>query len=377
MIVAGEPSGEAHAAKLVSQLKDTEYQFEFFGMGGNLMKKEGVALIEDIKNISVMGLFEILTKLPFLYKTLFRLGKTLKTKKPDLLILVDFQAFNMKLAKKAKKLGIKTLFYIGPQVWAWRSYRVKSMRKVIDNMAVIFPFEVDFYKKHNLLATFVGHPLAGLTTVAKESKDDFLIKHNISSDKNPLVGKKIVAFLPGSRSSEIANHLPIYQKVLENLIENPNIHCLVSRYDKEKCPKLFAQLPKEVSVIDGDFTTIIQVADFAVVASGTATLETAILNTPMCVIAKVSSLSYFIYSHLVKVKYIAMVNIIADKLCIKEFIQDEATPKNIINEVNLCLNNEEKLEEMKRCYDEVKQKLNHKPDDSLVGLTLRVLNNKN
>lgn len=376
MIVAGEPSGEAHAAKLVAELKATNNSFEFFGMGGHLMKKEGVALIENIKNITVMGLFEVLTKLPFLYKTLFRLEKNLKTKKPDLLILVDFQAFNMKLAKRAKKLGIKTLFYIGPQVWAWRSYRVKKMRKVIDNMAVIFPFEVDFYKKHNLPATFVGHPLAGLTTVAKESKDNFLKKYGISADK------KIVAFLPGSRSSEIANHLPIFQKVLENLInplvgKNPNIHCLVSRYDKEKCPQLFAQLPKEVSVIDGDFTTMIQVADFAVVASGTATLETAILNTPMCVIAKVSSLSYFIYSHLVKVKYIAMVNIIADKLCVKEFIQDEATPKNIINEINLCLNNEEKLEEMKRCYDEVKQKLNHKPDDSLVGLTLRVLNNKN
>ena len=122
---------------------------------------------------------------------------------------------------------------------------------------------------------------------------------------------------------------------------------------------------------------MIQVADFAVVASGTATLETALLRTPMCVMAKVSKLSYFIYSYLVKVKYIAMVNIIADRLCVKEFIQKEATPKNIINEINFCLNNEEKLEKMKVCYDEVKQKLNHKPDDSLVGLTLRVLNNKN
>jgi lipid-A-disaccharide synthase len=371
MIVAGEPSGEKHAAKLVSELKKTNQQFEFFGMGGRLMKEEGVELIEDIKNMAVMGIFEIITKLPFLYKTLFRLTKTLKTKKPDILILVDFQAFNLKLAKKAKKLGIKTLFYIGPQVWAWRSYRVKKMRKVIDNMAVIFPFEVDFYKKHNLTATYVGHPLAGLNLPAdsdKQAKVDFLAKYNISEHK------KIVTFLPGSRSSEIANHLPIYQQVLESLEKNTQVQCLVSRYDKNKHPELFKKLPKSAIIIDNDLTQMVKVADFAVVASGTATLETALLNTPMCVMARVSKLSYFIYSRLVKLKYIAMVNIIADKFCVKEFIQENATSENILNEINHCLDNKEILEEMRQCFETVRQKLNNKPEGTLVDLSLRILN---
>ena len=360
MIVAGEPSGDNHAARLVNQLPD----IKFFGMGGKAMQDAGVEIIQNIDQMSVMGLFELLTKLPFLYRVLFKLKRILSQRRPALIILVDYQAFNLKLAKIAKKLGIKTLFYIGPQVWAWRSYRVHKLSKIVDQMAVIFPFEVDFYQQHNMKATFVGHPLVeGIKLQAFDFKEKYKIN------------KTLIAFLPGSRSSEINKHMPIFRQVISQLENNENLELVISRYKKENpaTNEQFSNLPNKVKIIDHDYYDMINAADLAVVASGTATLETALLKTPMIMIVKVANLSYLIYRKMVNVPFISIVNIIAGKKIVPELIQQDANAGNIVKHIENLLANNQAMAEMQQGFAMVAQKLAIKPQDSLANLVKKLL----
>lgn len=366
MLVAGEPSGDAHAARLVNDL--SENPIKFYGMGGDKMQSAGVQLIKNINKMSVMGIFELITKLPYLYKILFKLKKTLKTHPPDLLILVDYQAFNLKLAKTAKKLNIKTLFYIGPQVWAWRSHRVEKIKKIIDHIAVIFPFEVDFYQKHQMSVTYVGHPLINSIKV-QQNRFDFLTSHNISPKKT------VIAFLPGSRSSEIINHMPIFKSVILCLKDDPSLVFLVSKYHKNN-PNLqpfFEDLPPQTTFVEQDFYEMINAADFAIVASGTATLETALLKTPMIMMVKVSAMSYAIYRRLVKIPFIAIVNIIAGKEVVPELIQESATVQNVLTQINGLLSDKHRAIEMQQGFDEVMDKLAVKPEETLPNLVIKLL----
>lgn len=364
MLIAGEPSGEGHAARLVQNLSGQAY--EFYGMGGDKMQQSGVKLLEHIDKITVMGVFEVLSNLPFLYQTLFKLKRHLKQNPPDLLILVDFQSFNLKLAKTAKRLGIKTLFYIGPQLWAWREYRVKKLKKIIDHLAVIFPFELDFYQKHNMKVTFVGHPLLD-QNADNSGHPAFLKRHRLGSDK------KIISFFPGSRSSEIINHLPIFKQTIQQLDSN-KYHFLLSCYkNNNKLQPLFEALPKHV-IIEQDFQTMLAVADFAVVASGTATLQSALAKTPMLMMVKVSKLSYFFYKKMIKTPFIAIVNIIAGQQIITELVQENATASNVATEIERVLSAPETLEKMQNDFIKLRQKLSTKPEQNLTSLVLSLLN---
>lgn len=368
MLIAGEPSGDKNAQKLVQDL--SKHDCEFYGMGGDKMQQSGVKLLEHIDKITVMGLFEVFFKLPFLYQTLFKLKRHLKQNPPDLLILIDFQTFNLKLAKTAKRLGIKTLFYIGPQVWAWREYRMKKLKKIIDNMAVIFPFELDFYQKHNMQVNFVGHPLLDKfsTKYGDKSADNaFLKRHNLHSDK------KIISFFPGSRNSEIINHLPIFMQTIQQLDSN-KYHFLLSCYKPNtQLQPIFDALPKHI-IIEQDFQTMLNVSDFAVVASGTAVLESALAKTPMLVIAKVSKLNYFFYKRMIKTPFIAIVNIIVGRQIITELIQENANANNISAEIERILSTPVALEKMQNDFVELRQKLSVEPKQSLKSLVLSLLN---
>ncbi len=365
MIVAGEPSGDGHAAKLVTDLQNKD--IEFYGMGGDKMQQSGVKLLENINKITVMGIFEVITKLPILYQTLFRLKHNLKKHPPVLLILVDFQFFNLKLAKFAKKLGIKTLFYIGPQIWAWRSYRIKKIKKIINNMAVIFPFEVEFYKKYNMKVNFVGHPL--LDEIKNyHNKNEFYKKYHINNNK------KIISFLPGSRNSEIINHLPIFLAVIKKLSINNDYEFLISRYKNNIAIKnLFAKVPKQVKIIENDFHAMLSATDFAVIASGTAVLESALLKTPTLVVVKVAKLSYLIYKKMINTNFISMVNIILNKQAVTELIQEQFTIENICLEITQTLSNQNKLARMQQDFSTLTQSLKVKPDKKLKNLILELI----
>lgn len=365
MIVVGEASGDSHAAKLVANLKKTDNSFNFYGLGGNLLQKQGVELIENIQNTATMGIFEVLGKIVTLYKILFKLEATLKTRKPDLLILVDFQEFNLKLAKKAKKLGIKTLFYIGPQVWAWRPKRLKKIRKIIDYMAVIFPFEVDFYKKYEMDAVYVGHPL--FDKISAELPERRLDKLKIDRSK------KVIAFLPGSREDEVKQFMPIFKKVAANLSSQHNMICLISRYAATyENTRFFNDLPTNTFVID-DFDLTLDAADFAVVASGTATLEAAIIGTPMLIVAKTSYLSYAILKLLVNSKYLALPNIMLNKMAAVELIQSRVNPTLITAEITKFFQDETIGEKMRADFQQVRAQLSHKPDGDLTAMVLKIL----
>jgi lipid-A-disaccharide synthase len=368
MIIAGEPSGDMHAAKLVANLENEN--FKFYGMGGHKMQEQGVFLVENIDKTAVMGIFEVINKLPYLYKILFKIIKLLKTNPPDLLILVDFQSFNLKLAKAAKKLNIKTLFYISPQVWAWRRYRVKKIKKTIENMAVIFPFEVDFYKNYGMTVNFVGHPLLENKLDIKYNKDEFLKIHQINNNK------KIIALLPGSRYSEIILNMPIFLDTIVRL--GDKYQFLLSHYDanNSKLKKYFNNLPPQVKIIEKDFYSMLNASDFALVASGTATLECALLKTPMLVVAKVSSLSYLFYKRMIKIPFISIVNIIAGKKIVVELIQEQANVKNICFEIEDFLNDNTgiKYERMQNDFKDITKKLKASPECNLKQLVLKLLN---
>ena len=327
IIVAGEESGDMYASKIINDFSKKE-NLKFYAMGSSKIKKTKAKLLVDSSKLSVVGFFEILKIYPKLLKSLNIMKRSIDEIKPDLLILIDYQEFNMKLAKYAKLNNIKVLFYISPQVWAWRENRLKNIKNCIDEMAVIFPFEEKYYKNLGVSSHYVGHPLV---------KDE-IYKKNYSKDKNN------IGFFPGSRLSEVNNHLPIINKVIESMHKkNLKEKFLISRssnIDMKIYAKYFSN-KKYVSIVTNEnIYKTIDMCKIAVAASGTITLQIALKKIPMCVFYKLSDATYFIVKFLVKTKFISLVNIILNKKVIEEYIQGAASAKNIENEIEKINNNE-------------------------------------
>ncbi|MBA3582351.1 MAG: lipid-A-disaccharide synthase [Gammaproteobacteria bacterium] len=335
MLVAGETSGDHHGAALAQRLRQTRPDLKIFGMGSQHMRSADVELLVDCKNIAVVGIVEVLAHWSEIQAALKTLRSALANRKPDLLILIDYPEFNLKLAEAAKALGIKVLFYISPQIWAWRSYRVKRIGKLVDMMAVVFPFEVSFYQQAGIPVRFVGHPLAQSVKpkrAIEDAKKYFGL--NLTS--------KTVALMPGSRRGEIKRLLPVMldaAAILQQDIQNvqfilpiaPNLdrHAIQQQIDSRKLT---------ITLVDShEFYDVINIADAAITASGTATLETALLGTPMVIIYKVAPLSYSILRHLIKIKNIGLANIVAERTVVPELIQDNASSENIAREIQLML----------------------------------------
>ena len=354
MIVAGEASGDLHGGYLVQAMHHIDPSLSFYGMGGNGMRKAGVELLADAADMAVVGLTEVVFKLGMILRVMRRLKVSLLKEKPDLVILIDYPDFNLSLARAARKRGIKVLYYISPQVWAWRKGRIKTIRGTVDRMAVILPFEEKFYRDAGMDVTFVGHPL--LDEVRKKYPRSEALKRFGLRDEAITVG-----ILPGSRRSEVSRLLPEMLRACRIMMEQFSplqfVLPLAGTLDPDFVQHILRQFPVKVNVIRDEIYDVIAVSDVAIVASGTATLETALLETPMVVVYKISGVSYEIGRRFIHIDHISLPNIIAGRTVIPELIQAEANPERIAAEVRDLLTRRGRAREMRASLAEIRGKL--------------------
>jgi len=327
MIIAGEASGDLHAGKIISATKQKNADVHFYGIGGDNMRAAGAEVMVDSKEMAVVGLIEIWAHRKVIFGALNQMRDSITQDPPDLLILVDYPEFNLRLAKHAKQHGVKVLFYISPQIWAWRQYRVKKIKRLVDMMAVVFPFETEFYLKHDVPVKFVGHPLVNEVAPSKE-KAALLDEFGLDSSK-PVIG-----LLPGSRRSEIKRLIGIIfesARITRSQIADAQfILPLADTLDESELTEVLEQYADlNVKVINNRAYDVIACCDVVLTVSGTVTLEIALLKTPMIIINKVAWLTYAIVSRMLKIKHIGLCNIVADKRIAPELIQHDATPEKI------------------------------------------------
>ena len=323
-IVAGEPSGDIHAAKLVSALKCLSPKTKFFGNGGDKMVESGVEIIHHINDLSVMGFIEVAKHLPRLLRIMRETLSAIKNINPDRIILVDYPGFNLRLAKKIKKLNmdIPVTYFILPQLWAWKENRINIMKKTIDQSISIFPFESEWFKSKGLNTFYAGHPFIE-REYNTDNKTNFFSKHNFSPNRPVLI------LLPGSRQQEIDYHWPIFLSTVSKLNKKfPGQQTVVIKSNNIK----LTPIPEHIKV-EQSSTSAIQYGTAAISSSGTATLECALANLPTVVCYKMSYFNWFLFNFFGKVKYISIVNLIADKKIIPELIQNKMTQKNIIKKI--------------------------------------------
>lgn len=349
MIIAGEASGDLHGANLVKAIQARQGSISFFGVGGNALRGAGVTIRVDAEELAVVGLSEVFSKIGTILKALSLLKKDLKMQCPDLLILIDFPDFNLKLAAAAKKMNIPVMYYISPQVWAWRTGRVKKIRKLVNEMVVILPFEVNFYKEHHIPVTFVGHPL--LDNIAPADFNNTLDKEGIFT----------IGLLPGSRREEVARLLPVMVQAAEIIAaESQNITFVVSvatSVDKNQVEAITRGCRASISIIQGNIHNVLQTAALVISASGTVTLEAALFGTPMIIIYKMSWLSHWLGAKLIRVKYIGLANLIAGKEVVPELIQEKASPENIAKLALILLRDKKARAEMQRQLHTIRKEL--------------------
>jgi len=355
MIIAGEASGDLHGASLASSLKDIDPDLRLIGMGGGKMIKAGVESYQNIEDLSVIGLGEVLSSLgKFTAVFRFLVGK-LDSEKPDCVVLIDYPEFNLRFAKEAKKRNIPVVYYISPQIWAWRKGRVKIVREFVEKMLVIFAFEKEFYEKEAVAAEFVGHPLLDVVK-PRFPKEEFLKLRGLAGNKRTL------ALLPGSRQIEVIRNLPVMLKASE-IIKNrfgEDIQFVIAKPKEikyEVYEKILGGDASAYKIIEDYPYDCINAADLVLVASGTATLETAILEKPMLIIYKVSLLTWLVGKMLVKIPDIGLVNIVAGARIVPEFIQFDATAEKIADEAIGLISSPEKINEIKINLRAVKEKL--------------------
>ena len=369
VIVAGEASGDAHAARLITELKNLDKMISVRGMGGDNLRKAGVDIFIDMAELAVVGIVEVLMKYNLIKAELNKLKQDITTNRPDLLILVDYQEFNQRLAAYAKSIGIKVLFYIGPQVWAWRPKRVYKMARIVDHMAVILPFEKTLYKDADVAVTFTGHPL---TDEVIRDKSQQQARQQLQIDERTTIG-----LFPGSRSGEIKRVLPILlesaQLVNAQLVKmkKPQIQFIlpvastINQEDLAPFKSSFDAL--SITTINDQFYDVIQSCDIILTASGTATLEIGLLEVPMVIVYKVAALSHFILKFFVSIKHLGLVNIIPGKEVVKEFIQQNAKPTDIAQETLRLLDDEVYYQSMKNELAKIRQQLRGSASDETDG----------
>ena len=342
MLVAGEASGDAHAAKLVEALRahSPEIEFEFFGAAGERMRAAGVEEIINSDNLAIVGLPEIACALRMFWRVFRTLKSAATARKPDVVVLVDFPEFNLKLAKTLHKQNLKIVYYISPQLWAWRGYRIKTIEKSVDLLLTILPFEADWYEKRGVRhVRYVGNPLAREVR-SNLSREEFCGENNLDA------AKPVIALLPGSRGKEIARILPAMLETAALMARaNADLQFVVAASSGEKfetinalierTKKKILDLPTSLKVVAGETREALNAADASAVASGTATLETAILGAPMAIVYKTSRLNYRLFRPLISVEHFGLINLIAGERLAKEFIQDDFTPDALAAELFL------------------------------------------
>ncbi len=360
LIVAGEASGDSHAAELIQSLKKLNPAITFTGIGGKKMQALGVNLIADAKDMAVVGLFEIISHAKIIFNAYYKMKKLIQSKKFSSIILVDYPGFNLRLAQIAKKAGLRVIYYISPQLWAWKAKRIEIIKKYVDQMLVILPFEENYYRDRGVPAIFVGHPLSHSVkkTVARE---ETLKSLSIEENQRP-----VICLLPGSRQSEIKRLFPEMIHAAKQL--------------KEIYPDSVFILPLASTLTEADFApfinadlaikwvkenhyNILAASDACIAASGTVTLELALLEIPHVIIYRMNPLSFWLAKKIIKVKYIGLANIIAEQYCAKELIQNDANADNIATEIKALIENKSYRQMYQLRMQAIKSKLSDKPED--------------
>ncbi len=364
VIVAGEESGDIHAASFVRQLKTQNNNFEFTGIGGKHMEDAGVLLLSDLARYGVTGLTAVFRHLWIIRKAFYAIKSHLEKNKPDLLVLVDYPGFNLRLAKVAKKMGIRILYYISPQIWAWKEKRIHTIHACIDRMAVILPFEKGIYEKAKVPVSFVGHPLIEKINHCKD----------IATARNLLhlpLDKRVVAMLPGSRINEIEKHMPVLVAAAEKLSQQfEDLHFVIpiaGSLDPATVKHYFSKSTLSVSYINGKATDVVACSDCAVVSSGTASLECALLEIPMCIIYKGSRLNYYIAIKVIKVKYLGLCNLLQNEMVVPELLQDDCNPTELTRTLSDLLTNQEIKNRMQNRLKKIKLSLSAEQADCTIA----------
>jgi lipid-A-disaccharide synthase len=356
MIMSGEASGDLHGANLAREIGKQDPSIAIYGVGSKKMQEAGVRMLADAKEISVVGITEVLTHLGVITRVYAVLKRFLKNERPDLLVLIDFPDFNIMLGKAAKRLGIPVLYYISPQVWVWRKGRIRTIARLVKAMIVVFPFEASLYEEAGVDVRFVGHPL---TDVVKSDITKDQAKSVLGLDAS----RRTIALLPGSRKSELTHLLPdmlAAAKILSSRFPDlqfilpvaPTLELSFARAFVEQC-----SVP--VRLVEGRVYDVLRASDAALVTSGTATLETGLMAIPMVIVYRISAITYFIISRLVhsELKHVGLVNIVANERLVPELIQDESTPQHMADAMARILSDPVYYNRIRAGLDRVRKRL--------------------
>ena len=366
LIVAGESSGEKHGASLVHELKKIQPSWEFFGIGGKWMKKEGVEVLFAVEELAVVGAVEIISQVPRIRKIFNQILKQCRSRSPAAAVLVDSPDFNLRLAKKLKKLSIPVLYFISPTVWAWRKARLKTIKKTVEKMLLIFPFEESIYKENGIPAAYVGHPLLERVSVTLNKKE-FFRKYGLHPKK------RLIAILPGSRKSEIKYHLPILMEAIPKIRDEFSAQFVLIQAETLEKDFLLSSIisgVEDLKILTEDSYNAMAASDLVLSACGTANLEAALVETPLIAFYRISYLSYCVGLKLMKIKNFSIVNILAEKKIIPELIQSHFTAQTIFDEAKKILDSEKVRAEMIREFRRIKALLGEKKASQNAALEL-------
>jgi lipid-A-disaccharide synthase len=368
LISAGEASGDLYASALVEALRRHRPGLEFFGCTGPRMQNAGVRTVVDAHSLAVVGLVEVVTHIPRIYGEYRKLLRAARAERPEVAILTDSPDFHLRVARQLKKLGIPVLYLVAPQVWAWRKGRLPMMRRTIDRLLCIFPFEPEFFARHGIDATYIGHPL---TRLVKPSASRAELRRRFGIPDTT----QLVALLPGSRAGEVARHLPVLLDAVERL-----------RSTTQKTPRFILAVPPgaippesnfrerissaSIQLLEGKTWDVLVCADVALAASGTVTIEACLLGTPMVTFYRVNNLSWWLGKGLVRVPFFSMVNLVAGRRVVQELIQDEMTADSLAGEARSLLEDDDRSEGMRRDLAEVARKLAGPEDPMEVAASL-------
>ncbi|TMB73875.1 MAG: lipid-A-disaccharide synthase [Deltaproteobacteria bacterium] len=353
MLVVGEASGDIHGANLIKALRTRDPTLKAYGVAGEQLGQTDFEALFSVSKLTGMGFVELAGNLGNVWRAYRLLRRTLRQRRPNLLILVDFPEFNLRLAKLAKALHIPVLYYVSPQIWAWRRGRVRQIARWVDQMAVVFPFEVSFYESHGVKVVFVGHPLLDAVHV-KEDRETVLSRLGLDP------AKPTIALLPGSRHREVSYHLPVMLEASARLSSEREIQFLVVRADTVDAGELrsmVARVNLKMPVIDQARYDAVNASDLVWTASGTATLETALLRKPMIIVYRLSWLTYCLARLLVRVDHIGMVNLIAGERLVPELVQADLTAQRLIEESRTLLDNQPARSQIIEKLSELREKL--------------------
>lgn len=372
LLITGETSGDIHGGKLVQALLKKDKELKIFAIGGQAIQAAGGELIFNIQSLGVVGLFEVITHLRVIRQAYQATLKTLKSKSIEQVILIDYPDFNLRIAKRAKELGIRVSYYISPQIWAWRAGRIHQIKKRVDQILVILPFEEKIYRDAHVPVEFVGHPL--LEEIRPSYPRESLARRFGLNPSSPIFG-----ICPGSRKSELNRLLPVMLQASDLIrAKIPEAQFILPVAPTFSLPEIKARLGnryRHIFAVQGDASEAMAVCDMLMVASGTATLQAAIIGSPMVIVYKVAALTYWIGKLLLKIKMIGLVNIIAGEKVIPELIQAEATPENIAGNLLKIYDDQEKMGDIRNKLRLIRSKLtDRKASERAAEAVLQLLN---